>query len=446
MDTIAGLPFYALEITKEGNVFNSQQQAAIEGAVTAAGAAKVTDFFVISHGWNNDMADARQLYNALFANIAALIPVHPRLAERKFAIVGVFWPSKKFADAELIPSGGVASLGVDDQDLEASALKDKLESLKGTFDRPDDAVLDRAKALVDVIEDSEAKQKEFVDLIRSLLPQHPSDVTEDGSDEFLHRPGADILKALSAPPMFNRAADNGGETHALGLDDEDRDATGGAVDFGDVFNGMKAAAWRLLNYATYYQMKERAGVVGKSLNGVLGSVRKLRPDLRIHLIGHSFGARAVTAAADGSAALRPSSMSLLQGAFSHNGFTEKFDGKSDGFFRKVVSQSKVDGPILATHTVNDRAVGIAYPLASRISFDNRADFGDENDVYGGIGRNGAVKMKPDECVKGVLLADTGTYNFSAGKVHNLLADKYVTDHSDVKGPQIANAIVHAVGG
>jgi hypothetical protein len=187
-------------------------------------------------------------------------------------------------------------------------------------------------------------------------------------------------------------------------------------------------------------------VVGKSLNGVLGSVRKLRPDLRIHLIGHSFGARAVTAAADGSAALRPSSMSLLQGAFSHNGFTEKFDGKSDGFFRKVVSQSKVDGPILATHTVNDRAVGIAYPLASRISFDNRADFGDENDVYGGIGRNGAVKMKPDECVKGALLADTGTYNFSAGKVHNLLADKYVTDHSDVKGPQIANAIVHAVGG
>ena len=297
-----------------------------------------------------------------------------------------------------------------------------------------------------MIEDSEAKQKEFVDLIRSLLPQHPSDVTEDGSDEFLHRSGADILEALSAPPMFNSAADNGGETHTLGLDDDDHDATGGAAAFGDVFSGIKAAAWRLLNYATYYQMKERAGVVGKCLNGVLGSARKLRPDLRIHLIGHSFGARAVTAAADGSAALRPSSMSLLQGAFSHNGFTEKFDGNNDGFFRKVVSQSKIDGPILATHTVNDRAVGIAYPLASRISFDNRAALGDENDVYGGIGRNGAVKMKQDECVKGVLLADTGAYSFFVGKVHNLLADAFVKGHSDVTGRQIANAIICAVGG
>jgi hypothetical protein len=59
----------------------------------------------------------------------------------------------------------------------------------------------------------------------------------------------------------------------------------------------------------------------------------------------------------------------------------------------VISQSKVNGPIVVTHTANDRAVGIAYPLASRISADNRSALGDENDVTGGIGRNGAVKMK-----------------------------------------------------
>ena len=78
--------------------------------------------------------------------------------------------------------------------------------------------------------------------------------------------------------------------------------------------------------------------------------------------------------------------------------------------------------------------------------DNASALGDENDVYGGIGRNGAVKMKAAEFVKGTLLADTKAYQFTAGKVHNLRADAFVSSHSDIKGPQVANAIVHAIGG
>jgi hypothetical protein len=175
-------------------------------------------------------------------------------------------------------------------------------------------------------------------------------------------------------------------------------------------------------------------------------MRKARPDLRIHLIGHSFGARVVTAAADGPTAIGPASLSLLQGAFSHNGFTGKFDGKTNGFFRNVIAKSKVNGPIFATHTVNDKAVGIAYALASRFSNDDASDFGDADDVFGGIGRNGAVKMQPDEFVKGTLLAETGVYQFAAKKVHNLRADEFVSGHSDVTGRQVANAILYAVGG
>ena len=110
----------------------------------------------------------------------------------------------------------------------------------------------------------------------------------------------------------------------------------------------------------------------------------------------------------------------------------------------MVSQNKIDGPIFATHTVNDRAVGIAYPFASRISGDNKLAFGDENDVYGGIGCNGAVKMKPNEFVKGKLLPSDCRYAFSRGKVHNLLADEFIAGHSDVTGPQVANALLQVV--
>jgi hypothetical protein len=439
MDTISGLPFFPLEITKDGRLFSAPQKSAIENAAGQSGAGKLTDFFVISHGWNNDMADARSLYDGLFANVSALMPKHVLLASRKFAIVGVFWPSKKFADSELIPSGGAASLGEDGADLSSSAIKQKLESLKGTFDVPDATKLDRAKALIDGIEDSVAKQNEFVDVIRSLVPQTSSDTTDDASDRFFSRSASEILNTLSGPSMIPPAAGGG---LALGFDN----SAGGAASLEDLFSGMKAAAWRLLNYATYYQMKERAGVVGGALNGMLASIRQLRSDLRIHLIGHSFGARVVAAAVDGPVAIRPASLSLLQGAFSHNGFAEKFDSHTDGFFRKIISQSKVDGPIFASHTVNDKAVGIAYALASRLSNDNATDVGDENDMYGGIGRNGAVKMKPTECVKATLLPETATYQFVAKKVHNLQADRFVSGHSDIEGPQIANAILYAIGG
>jgi hypothetical protein len=251
-------------------------------------------------------------------------------------------------------------------------------------------------------------------------------------------PSHEVLEILGRPWLPTAAPGAGGG--ALDLNNQ----VGGAASLGDFFSGIKAGALRLLNYATYYQMKERAGVVGGALNGVLGPVRSMRPDLRLHLIGHSFGARVVTSAVDGQAAIRPSSLTLLQGAFSHNGFTEKFDRATDGFFRKVIGESKVAGPILATHTVNDKAVGIAYAIASRLSGDNTTGIGDENDPFGGIGRNGAVKMHPAEFVRETLRAEGHPYRFEAHKVHNLEAGAFIRDHGDVEGPQVANAILCAV--
>jgi hypothetical protein len=68
---------------------------------------------------------------------------------------------------------------------------------------------------------------------------------------------------------------------------------------------------------------------------------------------------------------------------------QKFDGEQDGFFRALISESRIDGPIAITYTKNDRAVGVAYPLASRIAFQKAAALGERNDPYGGMGRNGA---------------------------------------------------------
>jgi hypothetical protein len=71
--------------------------------------------------------------------------------------------------------------------------------------------------------------------------------------------------------------------------------------------------------------------------------------------------------ASGGRTVRPDTVLLLQGAFSHNAFTLKGDPADRGAFRDVIEKKKVRGAIVNTPTRNDKAVGTAYPIASRIS-------------------------------------------------------------------------------
>jgi hypothetical protein len=109
-----------------------------------------------------------------------------------------------------------------------------------------------------------------------------------------------------------------------------------------------------------------------------------------------------------------------------------------------VDGGRVKGPILVTHTKNDKAVGVAYPLASRISGDRTAAFGDENDVFGGLGRNGVQKMPAGETVAGTLLAVGGSYAFQAGKFFNLESSAFIKGHSDITGREVAYALRKAL--
>src|SRR5215217_7467407 len=113
------------------------------------------------------------------------------------------------------------------------------------------------------------------------------------------------------------------------------------------------------------------------------------------------------------------------------------------FFRSVLSNKRISGPIIITHTKNDKAVGIAYPLASRIAGQNAAAFGDQNDPYGGMGRNGA--QHTDEADNVATMGLPGTkYSFTPGRVHNIHAD-IITDHGDIRRIEVAYAVLCAAG-
>jgi hypothetical protein len=433
MSDIGGIPYVEAQFDKNGKP---------ENEVTIP--AGVTDLFVMSHGWKNNTADARALYRKFFENFKAV--GQPADEQGKsFAIVGVIWPSKQFdetvvASIEAGAATGAASLNVDSKSV--NALEQKLDQMKELFVEPaQQQLLDEAKQLLPDLEERGSARSQFIDKIRSLLDPSAAD-KEDASQSFFKDDGNELMKNLKVDEedLDEEVAGAGGSA-SLGLGvGNTASGVGGAAGLKDILSGFKAAAMNALNFTTYYEMKARAGMVGK--NGVAKLIDRLAPQVeRIHLVGHSFGGRVVTATAANSTTDKIKSMSLLQTAFSHNGFSKAMKGA----FRNVVDQQRVKGPILVTHTKNDKAVGVAYPLASRISGDRTAAFGDENDVFGGIGRNGAQRMETGETVIGKLLPVGSSYTFSVGKFFNLEASEFIKDHSDVTGKEIAYVVRRAIG-
>lgn len=428
---------FEVEFKKDGTLHDENAVAGL-----LSGLANNSDLIVLGHGWNNDLADARQLYDNFVESMNTVLAGGSALAGRQLAILRVYWPSKKFTDSDLIPGGGAASaIGEND-----AALLRTLEDLKNDPKRLGDeekdpariATVDRAIALVDSLEESNEARREFVLLMRTLL--NPDEAhSEDGSLEFFQLDPEEMFDRFGSEVPVQLEPGEGGAATA---------GEGGAVFLGDFLRGIKAGARRMANYATYYQMKARAGLVGRQgLGMTLVRIRDTYPNLRIHLVGHSFGGRLVTAAAS---VMPPQSknvtLTLLQTAFSHNGFARRFDGEKDGAFRTVLSDKRISGPVIITHTKNDWAVGVAYPLASRIARDVSSALGDKNDPYGGMGRNGAQSTPEVADGESFLRAFQGgsSYSFARGKVYNLNGDKFIRDHGDVTGLPVVNAFLSVV--
>jgi hypothetical protein len=429
-DELAGFRYCEFAVNKGGLAVDAAAQQKAADAFAQAG---ITDLFVISHGWNNNMEEARALYKDFFTGVRALLDRNavPGLGERKFGVMGILWPSKKLTDTELIP-GGAASVT---NSVRQALLARKIDGLKGAFTSPKaDAILQQARELVPDLEDTPAAREQFGQLIRSLMANMTGD-SEDASKPFAKMSGADLMQKLAVLP--------GGppKPGAVSTDAAAGVGAGEAAAF-NPFSGVTAAASNLLNLTTYYQMKERAGLIGRTAAGdLIKAIVARSPQVRLHAIGHSFGARLVTSLAlgrEGVPVQKFASMTLLQAAFSHNGFADQF--KTIGFFRDVVAGGRIAGPILATCTINDKAAGLAYPLASLIA--GQSAVGGPADALGALGRNGA--RNTTEAVDGELLPVGGNYDFKGGAIFNLNADKIITGHSDICKLEVAYALLKSV--
>ena len=443
MTEIKGIPYAQVKFDKDGKRQNTPDVPA-----------GTTDLIVVSHGWNNTEAAAQELYKKLFGNFSNQIKNDPAYKDRKVAIVGVIWPAKKFDDlmTQLSGSagrdtGGAKSLRAADPAEAEAAMHEAIDRAAPAFDDPgDDQRIAKLHSLVPTLEKSKADQAAFVETLRELLDPNRQSAGQQHEED-----SSDVLFGGEPQLVFENAtnpAPASASSFAAAPRQPVSASSGQALGFvGDFFSKAANAVINLLNLSTYFEMKQRAGTVGK--NGVAPLIDELAAKVnRIHLVGHSFGGRAVTAAAANSTTTKLYSMALLQAAFSHNGFSEK----RGGFFREVVTKKRVSGPILITHTKNDMAVGLAYPAASRLSGDAAKAFGGPDDKFGGIGSNGAQQMTEGEIFTTTkkLLGVGGAYKWQAGKFHNLESSDFIVDpgggdaHGWVFVPEVAWAISRAV--
>jgi hypothetical protein len=430
--TLSDFPFWILEFDKDGNPFPS-----VTTFLNEVPTANLTDLYIFSHGWNNDRATALDLYTRFYAAMRAVLN-DPSVKQRdglNIGVAGVIWPSILFP-GDTPPATGPGG----SSSFTGTGTAPTLESeLPKAFCEPE-------------------QQQPLQDLIQMLNDRPPSNDAllsfRDKLTQIVSAPkvASSQDNAEAVPPMsddqwmqfLNLAADAFTST----------DSAGGAADLGGFFDRLWNGAKGALRVATYWEMKNRAGVVGKKGVGpMIGKVQAAVPALRIHLLGHSFGARVVSYTLAGlpdglSGPQSPvKTLFLLQGAFSHFAFCSElpFDKSRSGDLKGMAA--RVDGPLMTTHSKFDSAVGVAYPAASFLAGADASDVGDALYRWEGMGCDGA--QDPDAAT--AALGDVHTpYTFTKGKWLNLDGNSVITAggppsgaHSDIVHPHTAWAALAA---
>ena len=446
MQSIHGFDFFSLNFDADGKLTDGEFEDCKRRAATA------TDAIFLAHGFRNDRDDATKLYAKFLDTFCAHLsrPEFSEVAKRNFVVAGVFWPSKPLPESFHSEEGSTQS--IDDDAPQMAAIVKKLEDLREVLkdvSLTKAAALDQAAALLSSVKDDPAKQDKFASLVLSTLDGTQEDLTE-GLDRIRQQEGSAMFQKLAGPIILPTLRP-GESTAEGGVESVDALGSGGGVEtFGSFFGSILGGIDKFLNLTTWYVMKSRSGVVGGT--GVAQAVRDVKAsnrNIRLHLVGHSLGGRLMASCAKSLAQdplLQPDSLTLLEAAFSHFGFSVNNGQGVRGFFRDVIEKKVVKGPLLETFSFQDTVVGLTYAIASHLADDNAEALGDANDLFGGIGRNGAQKTAESVAIKLKTAATPGDpYAFKTGIVTCLDGSGgLIKDHSDVTNENVTYAFASAV--
>lgn len=448
MDRMAGLPFREVTFDAEGDLDGTAQTVLSD--LRDEG---VTDVLVFSHGWNNDRATARRLYERFFGEVRTVLDEHGR-PDRSLGVLGIYWPSRRWTD-EPAPDLDPADL----PDLGRGGVTASVDEEAPSFDPPPPPDEETRAAIHDAFPQETGAVDELVDLLQA----RPHDESKlDRAHELV----SELLRSAGTGPADDDGDGAGGIPKVAEPGRNPRDVASTFVqameDLGVVTTGPGGQAgllgsigrlWHgaqeLARQATYWQMKKRAGVVGERGLGPL--VREmLDAGLEVTLVGHSFGARLVSFALraldTGRGTVR--GVVLLQGAFSQFTFSRRLphDPARSGALEGL--QTRVAGPLVACHSRFDEALGTFYPLASVAAGQDASAIEELQARWGAIGFGGHQPPQQRERLHSVATS----YDFTGGSLVSIDVAGVVRRgrppsgaHSDIVHPELAWIVVCAAG-
>jgi hypothetical protein len=220
--------------------------------------------------------------------------------------------------------------------------------------------------------------------------------------------------------------------------------------------GRGGAGLSLANALSFWMMKQRAGEIGERLGReVLAPLMASADAVRLHLVGHSFGAKLLTSAVFGG--LPADSLTLLLGAFSAFAFADEVPNMGrPGYYRRVLVERRVRGPIAVLFSAHDRALTSLYPAVTSAGQSDRSRsqhpgrFGHSRDVVaqsalGALGARGIGAPEIDLIeAQRTGIPQRAVVNVNASSVVRA-AEWLIGAHRDIHHPEIANLVVLAAG-
>jgi hypothetical protein len=381
-----------------------------------------THIFLFCHGWQGDLPAARQQYCAWVRALANSVDRAGPAASFRPLYIGIHWPSLPFGDEEI--RGGAFGAAAPALNVDA-LLETYLERLgdRAEIRTPLALILEEARRNAAADELPPSIIAAYLDLNAALGlgaagPSAPPDADREGFDP---------------QDCFDAASDEG--------------AAFGAG------SGIGNALLAPLRALSFWHMKRRARRIGEGgLHDFLSRLQAAtNAATRIHLMGHSFGTIVVSSMLGGPEGkgrlARPvDSLALIQGAVSLWSYAPRipFAGSGPGYYSGVLTGAKVRGPIITTRSKFDDAVGVWYPLASRL---HGAAFVAGLPKYGGMGTFGIQGLADEMCSNLMMQEATAPYAFQPAKVYNLDGSRFISHkqglsgaHSDIAGPEVAHAI------
>ncbi|MBV9789072.1 MAG: hypothetical protein JOZ51_12900 [Chloroflexi bacterium] len=419
--------YFPLSFNSEGFPINLGEQRELLAAIVDD-AHPVTDLWILAHGWNNDINQGQATYLGWIQRMreVARQKVHDPSYHSLFA--GVHWPSKAWAGdvAQMVAAGGAAiPTGGGEGEFELRRPGTPADELPAV-QVPESALAPSPKVAVDPVQrtafiaqyqpimDPEGVYgldyvRDFGRLYDLMFQAGPPPQHE--VEEFLrllkkykttdpHNDNIETVNVLSAPisELAQRL------TAELSAAPQEYERLGIFDRLLDVFRTF-----------TFWQMKGRAAIVGETgiypfLVGLRQELKKRNHSVRIHLMGHSFGAKLVSAAvfpAAGASDLEHplvDTLVLLLGAFSQFSFSNNIPVARGavGRYSAILQQKLVKNPIVTIYSQHDTANRVFYAAGMRLASpfseaiyelagaaETAEAYKISRDRYGSIGANGA---------------------------------------------------------